>query len=83
MSKPSLRLHPSMESTASSIGELTPVRPTLFDAKDDFIERIAPIGVAAFYFGSFSLSPLAVAMVNCASGKRGTAARTNGAAIQE
>jgi osmotically-inducible protein OsmY len=33
------------------------VRQSLFDTKDDFIERIAPVGVAAFYFGSFSLSP--------------------------
>jgi osmotically-inducible protein OsmY len=33
------------------------VRHSLFDTKDDFIERIAPLGVAAIYFGSFSLSP--------------------------
>ena len=56
MSKPTLRLHPSMESTTST-GETAPVRHSLFDAKDDFIERIAPLGVAAIYFGSFSLSP--------------------------
>ena len=56
MSKPSLRLHPSLESTAS-VGESTPARHSLFDAKDDFIERIAPVGVAAIYFGGFSLSP--------------------------
>jgi len=56
MSKPSLRLHPSLEG-ATSVGESTPVRHSLFDAKDDFIERIAPVGVAAIYFGSFSLSP--------------------------
>src|ERR1017187_9287027 len=56
MSKPSLRLHPSWES-ATSVGESTPARHSLFDAKDDFIERIAPVGVAAIYFGSFSLSP--------------------------
>jgi osmotically-inducible protein OsmY len=29
----------------------------LFDTKDDFIARIAPFSVAAFYFGSFTLSP--------------------------
>src|SRR5208282_3413494 len=56
MSKPSLRLHPSLEST-TSVGETGPLRHSLFDSKDDFIERIAPVGVAAFYFGSFSLSP--------------------------
>jgi hypothetical protein len=56
MSKTSLRLHPSLEST-TSVGEAVPVRHSLFDAKDDFIERIAPVGVAAIYFGSFSLSP--------------------------
>ena len=48
-----------MEST-TSVGESTQSRHSLFDAKDDFIERIAPIGVAAIYFGSFSLSPLAL-----------------------
>ena len=32
-------------------------RPSLFDAKDDFIARIGPIGVAAIYFGPFSLAP--------------------------
>jgi osmotically-inducible protein OsmY len=34
-----------------------PLRQSLFDNKDDFIERIAPLGVAAIYFGAFSLSP--------------------------
>ena len=56
MSKPSILHHPSLES-AASVGETAPVRPSLFDSKDDFIERIAPVGVAAIYFGSFSLSP--------------------------
>ena len=56
MSKPSLRLHPSLEST-TSVGETSLLRHSLFDTKDDFIERIAPVGVAAIYFGSFSLSP--------------------------
>jgi hypothetical protein len=56
MPKPSFLLHPSMEST-TSIGETGPLRHSLFDTKDDFIERIAPVGVAAIYFGSFSLSP--------------------------
>jgi osmotically-inducible protein OsmY len=56
MPKPSLLLHPSLES-AASVGETAPLRHSLFDAKDDFIERIAPVGVAAIYFGSFSLSP--------------------------
>jgi osmotically-inducible protein OsmY len=34
-----------------------PIRHSLFDTKDDFIQRIAPVGVAAIYFGGFSLSP--------------------------
>src|ERR1700691_1813171 len=56
MPKPSHLLHPSLEST-TSIGETAPLRHSLFDTKDAFIERIAPVGVAAIYFGSFSLSP--------------------------
>jgi osmotically-inducible protein OsmY len=56
MPKPSLLRHPSLDS-APSVGETHPVRHSLFDAKDDFIERIAPVGVAAIYFGGFSLSP--------------------------
>jgi osmotically-inducible protein OsmY len=45
-----------MDSTAS-VGDTVPIRHSLFDSKDDFIERIAPVGVAAIYFGGFSLSP--------------------------
>jgi osmotically-inducible protein OsmY len=56
MPKPSILLNPSLETT-TSIGETGPLRHSLFDAKDAFIERIAPVGVAAIYFGSFSLSP--------------------------
>jgi osmotically-inducible protein OsmY len=56
MSKPSLLFHPSLDS-AGSVGESVPVRHSLFDSKDEFIERIAPVGVAAIYFGGFSLSP--------------------------
>jgi osmotically-inducible protein OsmY len=56
MSKPFLLRHPSLDS-ATSVGETAPLRHSLYDAKDEFIERIAPVGVAAFYFGSFSLSP--------------------------
>jgi osmotically-inducible protein OsmY len=37
--------------------ETRSVRTSLYDSKDDFITRIAPVGVAAFYFGSFTLSP--------------------------
>jgi osmotically-inducible protein OsmY len=33
------------------------LRPSLFDTKDEFIERVSPIGVAAIYFGGFSLTP--------------------------
>jgi hypothetical protein len=49
-----------MEST-TTVGESPQLQYSLFDAKDDFIDRIAPIGVAAIYFGMFSLSPLALA----------------------
>lgn len=56
MSKHSRLLHPSLEGT-TSIGETVALRHSLFDTKDAFIERIAPVGVAAIYFGSFSLSP--------------------------
>ena len=56
MKKPFILHHPSLES-AESVGETSHPRPSLFDSKDDFIERIAPVGVAAIYFGSFSLSP--------------------------
>ena len=56
MSKTSRLFHPSLDS-ATSVGETQPLRHSLFDAKDDFIERIAPVGVAAIYFGGFSLSP--------------------------
>jgi osmotically-inducible protein OsmY len=59
MSKPSFLRHPSLETSTSasaSTGDTT-FRHSLFDTKDEFIERIAPVGVAAIYFGSFSLSP--------------------------
>ena len=49
-------LYPSLDS-GTSVGDTVPLRPSLFDTKDAFIERIAPLGVAAIYFGSFSLSP--------------------------
>jgi osmotically-inducible protein OsmY len=43
--------------TGSSLTETKSLRTSLYDAKDAFIERIAPVGVAAFYFGSFTLAP--------------------------
>lgn len=52
---PKKLLHPSLES-ATSAGETTTGRTSLFDTKDEFIQRIAPVGVAAIYFGSFTLS---------------------------
>lgn len=55
MPKPIILLNPSLESGAS-VGETAPQRHSLFDTKDDFIQRIAPVGVAAIYFGSFTLS---------------------------
>ena len=55
MPHPQLR-HPSLESSSSQ-PNLEGHRPSLFDAKDDFIARVGPIGVAAIYFGPFSLAP--------------------------
>ena len=49
------RLSPSLDSNASV--QVAPSRPSLFDNKDEFIERVSPIGMAAIYFGSFSLAP--------------------------
>ncbi len=54
MSSPSRRFSPSLDINASV---QLPTRPSLFDNKDDFIERVAPIGMAAIYFGSFSFAP--------------------------
>src|ERR1700678_1159658 len=54
MPYPSRHYSPSLESSA--LGEPFP-RPSLFDSKEDFISRVAPIGMAAIYFGSFSFAP--------------------------
>ncbi len=56
MTKSSLRGHSSLQ-TATPVAEATSHRPSLYDNKDAFIERIGPLGVAVIYFGSFSLSP--------------------------
>jgi hypothetical protein len=40
-----------------TVGEAVHIRPSLYDARDSFIDRVAPIGMAAIYFGSFSLAP--------------------------
>jgi osmotically-inducible protein OsmY len=53
MPYPPRRFSPSLEGSAS-VGEF---RPSLFDNKDEFIERVSPIGMAAIYFGSFSFAP--------------------------
>jgi osmotically-inducible protein OsmY len=55
MSNPTPRLSPVLKS--SSVGDIIPFRPSLFDHKDEFIERVSPIGMAAIYFGSFSFAP--------------------------
>ena len=57
MTKPFRCYSPSLETGAASLTETRSVRTSLYDAKDAFIERIAPVGVAAFYFGSFTLAP--------------------------
>jgi len=56
MSHPSFLRHPSLESSSPQ-PSYDGHRASLFDAKDDFIARIGPIGVAAIYFGPFSLAP--------------------------
>lgn len=56
MPHPSILFHPSLESSSPRPRIETP-RPSLFDSKDDFIARMSPIGVAAIYFGPFSLAP--------------------------
>jgi osmotically-inducible protein OsmY len=56
MSQPSILRHPSLESSSPQ-PSYDGHRASLFDAKDDFIARIGPIGVAAIYFGPFSLAP--------------------------
>jgi len=56
MPHPSIHFHPSLDSS-SSLNNLDATRPSLFDSKDDFIERMAPIGMAAIYFGGFTLAP--------------------------
>lgn len=55
MPHPQLR-HPSLESSSPQ-PKIDGHRPSLFDAKDDFIARVGPIGMAAIYFGPFSLMP--------------------------
>jgi osmotically-inducible protein OsmY len=55
MPYPSRRFSPSLDSNASV--QVPSIRPSLFDNKEDFIERVSPIGMAAIYFGSFSFAP--------------------------
>jgi osmotically-inducible protein OsmY len=57
MPYPTLLRHPSLDSSSTPAPSLDGHRPSLFDAKDDFIARVGPIGVAAIYFGPFSLAP--------------------------
>ena len=61
MPKRSLRYHPSME-TSSSTGEPARTRPSLYETKDAFIERIAPSATAVIFFGTFSLTPQDVSL---------------------
>ncbi len=56
MPQPSLRYSPSLDTFSTASGSAG-LRPSLFDDKDAFIERIGPFAVAAIYFGSFSLTP--------------------------
>jgi len=56
MTKSSLR-RPSTLENGAPVGDTASHRPSLYDNKDAFIERIGPLGMAVIYFGSFSLSP--------------------------
>lgn len=56
MPNPSFNHHPITESS-TPVSNSVSLRPSLFDIKDDFVERMAPLGVAAIYFGGFSLAP--------------------------
>ena len=56
MPRPTLLLSPSIEGFSSG-GLAISDKPSLFNSKDDFIQRIAPVATAAIYFGSFSLAP--------------------------
>ena len=55
MTKPTCLFHPSLE-TGPDVAE-TGFRSSLYDSKEEFIDRIAPVAVAAIFFGSFTLSP--------------------------
>lgn len=55
MSQPILRYYPSLESSTPDVS--TSLRPSLFDNKEDFIGRVAPLGAAALYFGDCALAP--------------------------
>ena len=61
MSYPTLRHHPSLETSTPS-GEVARTRPSLYDSKDDFIGRISPIATAVIFFGNFSLAPQDVSL---------------------
>jgi osmotically-inducible protein OsmY len=49
-------LYPSLESPISNGAITSSGRTSLYDSRTDFITRIAPVGMAAIYFGSFSLA---------------------------
>ena len=53
MPSPSRRFSPNYDSGPIQVA----ARPSLYDNREDFIDRVAPIGMAAIYFGSFSLAP--------------------------
>jgi len=53
MPNPTRHYHPSVE---TSKGEVR-TRPSLYDTKDEFIERISPVATAVIFFGNFSLAP--------------------------
>src|SRR5258706_6341793 len=57
MSNPSLPYLRSLEGSVAGSA-----RPSLFHAKDAFIERMAPVAWGAIFFGSFSLTPRDVSL---------------------
>lgn len=56
MPKTSRHYSPSLDASSSS-GVTGRLRPTIYDHKDEFIERISPVATAIIFFGTFSLSP--------------------------
>jgi osmotically-inducible protein OsmY len=55
MPNPTRLYSPSVDTSASTHHPRP--RPSLYDTKDEFIERISPVATAIIFFGNFSLTP--------------------------